>query len=228
MSRGSFRRPRQLGRYPALRTHGGEIDWTWADYRRRVGECAAGLAGLGCARGDTLACWLTNRPEFHVADIAAAHLAVASFSVHPSSTARQAADAIAVAGCQILVTEKVLLDRALDVRASGSTALRTIVCLDGGDETTLSWQELIECRQEELDLEAAAAAVRADDPLTLMLTFRAATPPKLVQLTHREVLARVAALRERLAPCRPEVVGFWRAVGIPLDSTTEIEEFDTI
>ena len=78
-------------------------------------------------------------------------------------------------GCRILVTEKVFLDRALDVRASGTTALRTIVCLDGGDETTLSWQELIECRQEEFDLEAAAAAVRADDLLTVMHTFQAQT-----------------------------------------------------
>jgi long-chain acyl-CoA synthetase len=185
--------------YPALRTHKGEIAWTWADYRAGVRECAAGLAGLGCTRGDTLGCWLTNRPEFHVADIAAAHLAVASFSVHPRSTARQAASAIAVTGCQILLTEKSFLDRALDVRASGTTALRTIVCLDGGDETTLSWQELIECRQEELDLDAAAAAVRADDPLTVMHTFHGAAPPKFVKLTHGDVLARVAALRARLA-----------------------------
>jgi len=158
--------------YPALRTHRGEIDWTWADYRRRVGERAAGVAGLGWAGGDTLACWLTNRPEFHVADIAAAHLAVASFSVLPSSTSPQAADDIAVAGCQILVTEKLFLDRALDVRASGSTALRTIVCLDGGDETTLSWQELIECRQEELDLVAADGGYRR----AAMHPLRAAGP----------------------------------------------------
>lgn len=184
--------------YPALRAHEGEIAWTWDDYRQRVRECAAGLAGLGCTRGDTIACWLTNRPEFHVADVAAAHLAVASFSVHPSSTAQQAACVIAVTGSRILVTEKLFLDRALDVRASGTTALRTIVCLDGGDETTLSWEELVECRQGEFYLEAAAAAVRADDLLTLMNTFQGAAPPKLVQLTHGDVLARVAALRARL------------------------------
>jgi long-chain acyl-CoA synthetase len=183
--------------YPALRTHKGEIAWTWAEYRAGVRDCAAGLAGLGYTRGDTLACWLTNRPEFHVADIAAAHLEVASFSVHPSSTARQAASAIAVTGCEILFTQKSFLDRALDVRASGTTALRTIVCLDGGDETTLSWQELIECAQDELDLEAAAAAVRADDVLTVIDTAQGYGSPTLVQLTHGDVLARVAALQAR-------------------------------
>jgi long-chain acyl-CoA synthetase len=195
-----------MANYPALRAHHGEIAWTWGDYRRRVGECAAGLAGLGCRRGDTLACWLTNRPEFHVADIAAAHLSVASFSVRPSATAQQAARVIGEARCRILVTEKVLLDRALDVRASATTGLETIVCLAGGDETTLSWQELIECGQDELDLEAAAAAVRADDPLTVMHT-QGAAPPKLVQLTHGDVLAQVAALRARL----PSGDG-WRAI----------------
>lgn len=185
--------------YPALRAHGGRIAWTWDDYRRRVGECAAGLAGLGCTRGDTLACWLTNRPECHVVDVAAAHLAVASFSLYPGDTAQQAASAIAATGCRILVTEKLFLDRALQVRAFGTTRLQTIVCLDGGNETTLSWQELIECEQQEFDLGAAAAAVTPDDLLTVIYTVGTDGPPRLVWLTHADVIARVVALRERLA-----------------------------
>jgi long-subunit acyl-CoA synthetase (AMP-forming) len=193
--------------YPALRAHGGEIAWTWGEYRRRVRDCAAGLAGLGCARGETLACWLTNRPEFHAADVAAAHLGLGSLSIYPGSTADEAAHVIADAGCRLLVTEKLFLDRALQVRASGTTRLQTIVCLDGGNETTLSWQELIECEQVDFDLRAAAAALTPDDLLTVICTGDADGPPTLIRLTHGDVLARVGALRERLA-----LGDGWRAI----------------
>jgi long-chain acyl-CoA synthetase len=185
--------------YPALRAHGSEIVWTWRDYHRRVRECAAGLAGLGCERGETLACWLTNRPEFHVADAAASHLGVGALSVHPASTADEAAHVIREACCRVLVTEKSFLDRALQIRSSGGTGLRTIVCLDSGNETTLSWQELIECRPEEFDLGAAAAAVTPDDLLTVIYALGTDGPPTLARLTHADVLARVTELRERLA-----------------------------
>jgi long-chain acyl-CoA synthetase len=193
--------------YPAPRAHGGGIAWTWGDYRRRVHECAAGLAGLGCARGDTLGCWLTNRPEFHVADVAAAHLGVGAISVHPTSTADEAAAVIREARCRVLVTEKSFLDRALHVRASGTTGLETIVGLDSGNETTLSWQELIECEEEEFDLRAAVAAVTPDDLLTVICTLGTDGSPTLVRFTHADVIAWVTALRERLA-----LGDGWRAI----------------
>jgi long-chain acyl-CoA synthetase len=193
--------------YPALRAHGGDIAWNWGDYRRRVRECAAGLAGLGCTHGETLACWLTNRPEVHVADLAAAHLGVGTLSVHPSSTAAEAAQVIGEARCTVLVTEKSFLDRALRVRGSGTTVLETIVCLDSGNETTLSWQELIECEEDEFDLAAAAAVVRPDDLLTLVYTLGTVGSPTFVRLTHGDMIARVTALRERLA-----LGDGWRAI----------------
>jgi long-chain acyl-CoA synthetase len=193
--------------YPALRAHGGEIAWTWDDYRGRVRDCAAGLAGLGCTRGDTLACWLTNRPECHVADIAAAHLGVGAVSVHPTSTADEAAEVIREARSTVLVTENSFLDRALGVRASGTTALQTIVGLDSGNETTLSWQELIEYEEEEFDLGAAAAAVTPDDLLTVIRTLGKDGSPTLARFTHADVIAWVAALRERLA-----LGDWWRAI----------------
>lgn len=193
--------------YPALRAHGSATAWTWGDYHRRVHECAAGLAGLGSARGDTLACWLTNRPELHVADTAAAHLGVGALSVHPTSTADEAARVIREAGCCVLVTEKSFLDRALQVRAIGTTGLQTIVCLDSGNETTLSWHELIECQEDDFDLGAAAAAVTPDDLLAVISTLGTDGPPTLARLTHADVLTRVTELGERLA-----LGDRWRAI----------------
>jgi long-subunit acyl-CoA synthetase (AMP-forming) len=111
------------------------------------------------------------------------------------------------ARCWVLVTEKSFLDRALQVRLSGTTGLQTIVCLDSGNETTLSWQELIERGQEELDLGPAAAAVTPDDLLALIYTLGTDGSPTLGRLIHADVLARVTELRERLA-----LDDRWRAI----------------
>src|SRR5581483_2033760 len=66
----------------ALRVHGRQDGITWAQYGERVAALAAGLAGLGLSKGDTLAIQLTNRPEFHLFDMAAVHLGVIGFSVY--------------------------------------------------------------------------------------------------------------------------------------------------
>jgi long-chain acyl-CoA synthetase len=183
---------------PALQTADGAMAWTWGEYARLVRDCTAGLAGLGLRHGDTIACWLSNRPEFHVVDLAAAHLGAASFSVHPTYTAAQAGHVIADAGSSVLVTESQFLDRALAIRAAGTTTLRTIVCLDGCDASTLSWEELFESAEDVFDAESALAAVQPDDLLTLIYTSGNTGPPKGVELTHRDVMSAVAGASERL------------------------------
>ena len=183
---------------PALRAHEGAVSWSWGDYYDRVRACAAGLVGLGGKHGDTLACWLTNRPEFHAVDIAAAHLGMASVSVYSTYTASQAAHVIGDAGARILITESRYLEDALAVRAMGTTALETIVCVDDGNEATLSWEELLECGPDTFDLEAASSGVTPADLLTLIYTSGTTGPPKGVQLTHGNVMATAAAVTERL------------------------------
>jgi long-subunit acyl-CoA synthetase (AMP-forming) len=84
------------------------------------------------------------------------------------------------------------------VRAAGATTLQTIVCLDGCDASTLSWEELFESADDAFDAEAALAAVQPDDLLTLIYTSGATGPPKGVELTHRNVMSAVAGASERL------------------------------
>jgi acyl-CoA synthetase (AMP-forming)/AMP-acid ligase II len=67
---------------PALLTADGAINWSWGEYAERVRATAAGLRGIGLRRGDTVALWLSNRPEFHVANTAATQLGAAPFSVY--------------------------------------------------------------------------------------------------------------------------------------------------
>jgi long-subunit acyl-CoA synthetase (AMP-forming) len=182
----------------ALRTRGGHLELTWREYAAHVRATGAGLAALGLRRGDTLACWLMNRPEFHVADTAAMHLGAVSFSIYQTFTVEQAEHVIGDAGARILVTEPTFLPKALAVRAGGRTALEHIVVVEGDAPEALGWDELVALGDPLFDLDAAWQAVRPDDLVTLIYTSGSSGPPKGVQLTHANVVAQTMALRERL------------------------------
>ena len=100
---------------PALRTARGERG-PGASTPSAPRAAAAGLHGLGVGRGDTVALWLSNRPEFHVADTAAMQLGAAPFSIYSTFTVEQAEHVVGDAGSRVLVTEPAYLDRALAVR----------------------------------------------------------------------------------------------------------------
>jgi len=73
----------------ALRNWDGDLEVTWGEYARRVARIAAGLSGLGVARGDTVALMLTNRPEFHFCYTTVLHLGATPFSIYNTSAPEQ-------------------------------------------------------------------------------------------------------------------------------------------
>src|SRR3954454_1960300 len=127
-------------RHTALRTLGGAVTLTWAEYAEKVRVMAAGLAALGLKRGDTFACMLVNRPEFHVVDAAAMHLGATSFSIYNTSSPEQIAYLFGDAAPGIVVTEMQYLDR---ITESGAK-LEHIVLVDGEADGAITSDELAE------------------------------------------------------------------------------------
>src|SRR6266536_1716284 len=66
----------------AIRTKGDQFTISWAELRARVDNLAGGLAGLGLGPGETIALMLSNRPEFHICDLAAMMLGAIPFSIY--------------------------------------------------------------------------------------------------------------------------------------------------
>nr|MBA2513836.1 AMP-binding protein [Solirubrobacterales bacterium] len=81
----------RYGDTPAVRTKDDEISLTWSQLRDRVDALAGGLAKVGVRRGDTVALMLSNRPEFHIADLAAMTLGAIPFSIYSTSSPEQIA-----------------------------------------------------------------------------------------------------------------------------------------
>ncbi len=170
----------------ALRTLGDATSITWRQYAQRVRDLAAGLAGLGVERGDTVALMLTNRPEFHLVDVAAMHLGAVAFSVYNTSSPEQIEYLLGDAANRVIVTEAAFLERVQAAQPQ-CPALEHVVLVDALDELAAGGDP-------GFDFDAAWRAVSPDDLVTLIYTSGTTGPPKGVQLTHANVMAQWRAI----------------------------------
>src|SRR3954447_4433066 len=171
-----------------VRTKGDDVSLTWAQMRERVDALAGGLAKLGLERGQCIALLLTNRPEFHVVDLAAVTLGATPFSIYMTYSPEQIEYVVSDAEARILVTEPAFLDNVLAAREKLPN-LEHVILVEGEHEGCLRIDELEGANG--FDAEAAAAAVEPDDVLTLIYTSGTTGPPKGVQIAHKNMLAGV-------------------------------------
>ncbi len=177
----------------AVRTKDDELSLTWSELRDRVDALACGLHELGVRRGDTVAMMLANRPEFHIADLAAMSLGATPFSIYATSTPDQIAYVVGDAGAKVAIVEELFSGAFLAAR-DRLPALETVVVLEGGvGEGTVGWPE-VEATRSDFDVDAAWRAVEPEDVITLIYTSGTTGPPKGVQLVHRNLIAAVRSI----------------------------------
>ncbi|MFA9271058.1 MAG: AMP-binding protein, partial [Baekduiaceae bacterium] len=183
----------------ALRTLDGATAFTFGQYAERVRSIAAGLAGLGLQRGDSIALLLLNLPEFHLVDTAAMHVGATPFSIYATSSPEQVAYQLGHAGARILITEQAFLPLVAAGRAqmpAGAVEHVVVIDADTPDTTTLAAVEAAPAAG--FDFDTAWRAVRPEDVLTLIYTSGTTGPPKGVELTHAGTLAQWRGLAEVL------------------------------
>ena len=173
----------------AIRTVGDAVTVTWREFADGVERLAAGLAGLGVKRGDTVGIMLTNRPEFSIVDAAAMHLGAATFSVYNTSSPEQIDYVFGNADNKVVITELGFADTIL---ASGA-ALEHVIVIDGEKEGCLTLAEAEAAAQPDFDFDATWRAVEPQDLLTLIYTSGTTGPPKGVQLTHENLITTANA-----------------------------------
>ncbi|OSC31927.1 long-chain fatty acid--CoA ligase [Mycobacterium vulneris] len=168
----------------ALRTPGGAQALTWRELAAQVRKVAAGLAGLGVRRGDTVSLMMANRIEFYQFEIGAQHVGATSFSVYNTLPAEQLTYLFDNAGAEVVICEEQYVDR---IRASGAP-IEHIVCIDGSPPGTISVDDLYAAAPEDFDFESTWRAVQPDDVVTLIYTSGTTGNPKGVEMTHASLL----------------------------------------
>src|ERR1043165_2925487 len=114
----------------AVRTKDDEVSLTWGELRERVDALAGGLAALGVRRGDTVAIMLSNRPEFHIADLAVAMLGATPFSIYVTYPAEEIEYLVTDAGSKVAIVEQAFLPVMLEARKS-LPGLEHVIVVDG-------------------------------------------------------------------------------------------------
>ncbi len=168
----------------AIRTHDDSVSLTWSELLGRVDAVAGGLAKLGVGHGDTVALMLTNRPEFHLIDLAATMLGATPFSIYATYPAEEIEYLLSDAGSKVAIVEQAFERVMLEARRS-VPGLEHVIVVDGAaSPETISLAD-VEGSDPDFDVEAAAAEVGADDIVTLIYTSGTTGRPKGVQLSHR-------------------------------------------
>src|SRR4051794_7803957 len=164
----------------AVRTLNDEVSLTWRELRDRSDALAGGLAALGVTRGDTVALMLGNSPEFHVADLAAMTLGATPFSIYLTSSPEQVAYVIRDAEARVAIVEP---------RFKALVAPLVEHVIVPGENAPAD---------PRFDAEPHWRAVAPDDVLTLIYTSGTTGPPKGVQIAHRNQMAAVSAVEQRV------------------------------
>ena len=179
----------------AVRTKDDEVSLTWSELRDRVDALARGLHELGVRRGDTVALMLANRPEFHIADLAAMSLGATPFSIYATSSAEQISYVVGHAKAKVAIIEELFAERFSACRPD-LPDLEHVVVLEGAQgEGTMAWAD-VEGRESGFDVDAAWRAVEPEDLITLIYTSGTTGPPKGVQLVHRNLMAATQGVEQ--------------------------------
>jgi long-subunit acyl-CoA synthetase (AMP-forming) len=181
----------------AVRTSDDSVSLTWSQLLARVDALAGGLAKLGVRRGDTLAIMLSNRPEFHLADLAAVTLGAAPFSIYTTYPPAEIEYLIKDAAAKVAVVEQTFLPVLLAAREN-LPGLEHVIVIDGSPpDGTMS---LAEAESSGAGFDPVSVqAVEGDDLLTLIYTSGTTGPPKGVQLTHHNVMFGARAVEQLIA-----------------------------
>jgi long-subunit acyl-CoA synthetase (AMP-forming) len=179
----------------AFRTVDDRMVLSWQDAADGATQAAGGLRRLGLQRGQTVATLMSNRPEFHLADLAAVLAGGTPFGIYNTSPAGQIAELLSNADCGIVICENSYVPR---IRAAAAELHHpvTIVALDPEQrangcveaaEANLTWRDLVTA--DPVDLAETVAVIRPDDIAVLIYTSGTTGSPKGVQLSHAGILA---------------------------------------
>ncbi|HVY80434.1 MAG TPA: AMP-binding protein [Steroidobacteraceae bacterium] len=157
---------------------------TYGDLRECIRRVAAGLAALGISKGDIVALWSPNSPEFAIAFHAVARLGAIVTTANPSGTPHELALQLRDANAKMLITTAALADSARAAIAECGGAIELITTDDAPGVPSLT----------SIARDADPPPVDIDpDNDVVALPYSSGTTglPKGVMLTHRNLVANL-------------------------------------
>jgi len=183
---------------------------TFGELVAQVRAVAAGLAALGIRKGDVVALWSPNSPEFAIVFHAVAKLGAIVTTANPVATSDELARQLIDAGARMLVTTAALLDRAREAIDKTARPIGIVTTDDAPGVASL--------RSIAHDADPPAVTiVSAEDVIALPYSSGTTGLPKGVMLTHRNLIAnlmQIDALEHRDLRAFVGVLPFFHIYGM--------------
>ena len=163
----------------------------------QVDQVVFGLAGLGVKRGDHVAIWAANIPEWLISMLAIAKLGAVFVPVDPGAAPEDLKYILEQAECEALMVSGELAEETSVIEIP---SLENIIVISPGPAAVgIPWLELIS-RGETVKPEKIrqmVAAVRPQDPVAIMYTSGTTGKPKGVVVDHLGLINKSLCSTER-------------------------------
>jgi fatty-acyl-CoA synthase len=161
--------------------------WTYRELADEVDGVALGLLERGVAKGDRVGIWAPNCAQWTMVQYATAKIGAILVNINPAYGSRELEYVLRQSGVRTLVAARAF--RTSDY--AGMIAEVRPRCPDLQDVVLLGsedWQDLGRPGRDRAALEAARAALSADDPINIQYTSGTTGFPKGATLSHHNIL----------------------------------------
>jgi len=179
---------------------GGKTDnYSWNQYLRIVKEVTCGLRSIGIQRGDVVAIQSETRAEFYFVDMGVISNGSTAAAMYTSYPQGEAIAKLRACNAKLAFVENPKMLATLAASLSGAEPIEIQwVLMTGSAEGVLTLDELREMGRNAMQADPQMIArihleTQPDDTAIIYLTSGSTGEPKMGMVTHRAIVANVAA-----------------------------------